>query len=122
MKWTLQDLIDRIPNLVLVIDLTNTNRYYNPGNLKKLKKKRNEAESTQSNEEHADDQLLNDINKNSPERLSFDSNGKVANNSVTTSHVDQLQVSNQIGEIKYVKIYTQGHIVPDDKIVQRYLF
>ena len=119
MKWTLQDLIDRLPNLVLVIDLTNTNRYYNPGNLKRLKKKRYEAELQQNNEVHADDQFLNDINESSHNRLSLHSNGRVENNSVATSHVDQLQVSNQNGEIKYIKIYTQGHIVPDNKVVQR---
>lgn len=119
MKWTLQDLIDRTPNLVLVIDLTNTNRYYNPRNLKKLKKKRNEAESQQNNEEHTDDQLLNDINISSTNRFSLHSNGRVANSSVASSHPDQLQVSNQNEEIKYIKIYTQGHVVPDNQVVQR---
>ena len=119
MKWTLQDLIDRLPNLVLVIDLTNTNRYYNPGNLKKLKKKRNEAERQQNNEDHKDDQLHNHINKSSSNRLSLHSNNSVVNNSVVTSHLDQLPVSNQSGGIKYIKIYTQGHIVPDNKVVQR---
>ena len=119
MRWTLQDLIDRLPNLVLVIDLTNTNRYYNPGNLKKLKKKRNEAEKQQNNEDHKDDQLHNDINKSSPDRLSLHSQSRVVNSSVATSHLDELPVSNQSGEIKYIKIYTQGHVVPDNKVVQR---
>ena len=31
--WTLKLLVDRIPDLGLVIDLTNTSKYYNPKDL-----------------------------------------------------------------------------------------
>ena len=32
-KWTPQLLIKKLPDLVLVLDLTNTNRYYDPSTL-----------------------------------------------------------------------------------------
>ena len=34
-KWTLNDVLEAFPTLDLIIDLTNTNRYYNPKKLPK---------------------------------------------------------------------------------------
>ncbi|XP_072932601.1 RNA/RNP complex-1-interacting phosphatase [Epargyreus clarus] len=32
-RWTVESLLEKVPNLSAVIDLTNTNRYYNPQDL-----------------------------------------------------------------------------------------
>ena len=118
-KWTLLDLIERLPDLSLVIDLTNTNRYYHPGNLKKLKRKKKEVEKQLNHETHLEHQTLDNIDKSSLDSSNPHCNDRVKNDSVETSDIDQLTISNTSVEIKYVKIYTQGHVVPDDKVVQK---
>ena len=115
LNWTPQKLLERLPGLALVVDLTNTNRYYNPGNLKKLKMKKKVAE----NQETSPDKNPNSSNisnsvRDNASRLDHD-----RNNSDSISDIDQYSSSNQSTEIKYVKIYTQGHVVPDVKVVQK---
>jgi len=65
MTWTPENVLERFPNLISVIDLTNTNRYYNP-------------------------QIFKSVG------------------------------SNKHCEIKYTKIYTQGHVIPSSTVVRKF--
>ena len=115
LNWTPQKLLERLPGLALVVDLTNTNRYYNPGNLKKLKTKKKVAESHEtSQDKNPNSSNLSNSFRDNVNRLDHD-----RNNSDSISDIDQYSSSNQSTEIKYVKIYTQGHVVPDVKVVQK---
>ena len=119
MKWTPQNLLERLPSLVLVIDLTNTNRYYNPGNLKKLKKETEESDKPRNNLNSSEVPFSNSISQSSSDSDNIHCLHRCKNDSVPTSNIDQSNCSNQLMGIKYVKIHTQGHVVPDSKVVQR---
>ena len=115
LNWTPQKLLERLPDLALVVDLTNTNRYYNPGNLKKLKTKKKVAESQETSQDKNPNSsnIRNSVQDNA-NRLDYS-----RNNSDSMSDIEPYSSSNQSTEIKYVKIYTQGHVVPEVKVVQK---
>ena len=106
-------LIDSVPQLVLVIDLTNTNRYYDPSSLKLRKK---QARINASNEQNP----LNDTKCDNNCDINIESHeSEVATQDTVLLDSSSTFISSPLPrEIQYIKIYTQGHAIPNSKIVK----
>ena len=98
-------MLDKLPDLGLVIDLTNTTRYYHPSNLTIKSRKRVEkrTRNQQQNNEKSDSQSDRERERHNPLPKFAES-----------SSLDQFK------QISHIKISTQGHAIPNVKIVKRY--
>ena len=106
-------MIDSVPQLVLVIDLTNTNRYYDPSSLKWRKK---HARIKAHNEHNP----LNDTKCDNNCDINIESHeSEVATQDTLLLNSSSTSISSPLSrEIQYIKIYTQGHAIPNSKIVK----
>ena len=101
--------MDKLPNLALVIDLTNTTRYYDPSKLNTFKSRKKVA-TRRCNEEQNKGESKSDSHSDmsqEPDKL-----------------VPEFAESSSICQFKplpHIKIFTRGHTVPNAKIVKRYI-
>ena len=121
MKWTPQVLIEKLPSLVLVIDLTNTNRYYNPSCFKYSKGNKKHEERKYNRRGDKEEALVRDT-ISGPDSDNYISCDRIRDTSTSMSKLARSAHSlYERNPIKHIKIQTQGHAIPNTNVVQRYL-
>ena len=100
LKWTPRVMMEKWPDLALVIDLTNTTKYYHPSYLQGYRTK----------------QLLK-AKKDEQKPNCIKSNVQLDNSQTSSKLVEPSLYSPS--SVEYVKIFTQGHTVPNAAIVKR---
>ena len=103
---------------MLVIDVTNTNKYYSPSSLKHLKPS-NEMDSTKWDQQRENVSIASYIPCDR-DREKYNCCDRVVENDTSLSKVSKSSSLFQHEQVKHVKLYTQGHVIPNPKIVQRY--
>jgi hypothetical protein len=126
LQWTPQVLIEKLPSLVLVIDLTNTHRYYDPSCFKfsKTNKKYGERKCRHRRiNRHGDkEEALVCDTISGPENDNNTSCDRIKETSTSMSNL--ARSANSLyprNPIKYIKIQTQGHAIPSTNVVERYM-
>ena len=115
-KWTPQLLIKKLPDLVLVLDLTNTNRYYDPSTLNPRIKMKKGTRKKLSNQGNHVDKLVHD--GNCDPNIDCDPKSSCDKTKKNDTSISK-SIEHNSSEIKYLKIYTQGHAIPNKKVVER---
>ena len=101
----------------MVIDVTNTNKYYSPSSLKRLKPN-NDMDSTKRDQQRENVSIASYIARDQ-DRENYNCCDRVSENDTSVSELSKSSSLFQHDQIKHVKLYTQGHVIPNPQIVQR---